>query len=51
MSMIFQAAEVVKSAVFITILQAAYGYEGIFFFLDGGQEKDLCFSVESRKKR
>jgi hypothetical protein len=51
MSMIFQAAEVVKSAVFITILQAAYGYEGIFFFPDGGQEKDLCFSVESRKKR
>src|ERR1700727_802113 len=32
MSIIFQAAEVVKSAVFITILQAAHGYEGIFFF-------------------
>jgi hypothetical protein len=44
--MIFQVTEVVKSAVSITILQGAHGYDGFFFFLDGGQEKDLCFSVE-----
>ena len=56
MSMIVQAAEVVKSAVFITILQAAYGYEGIFFFFwMEGKKRIYVFllnlgkSVEAKK--
>jgi len=55
MSMIFQAAEVVKSAAFITILQAAHGYEGIFFFWIEGKKRIYVFllnlgkSVEAKK--
>ena len=52
--MIFQAAEVVKSAVFITILQAAHGYEGKFFFSGWRARKkrillNLGKSVEAKK--
>src|ERR1700719_3837272 len=57
MSMIFQAAEVVKSAVFITILQAAHGYEGKFFFSGWRARKKRIYvfllnlgkSVEAKK--
>ena len=58
MSIIFQAAEVVKSAksaVFITILQATHGYEEKKFFWMEGKKRIYVFllnlgkSVEAKK--
>jgi hypothetical protein len=55
--MIFQVTEVVKSAVSITILQGAHGYDGIFFFWMEGRKRIYVFllnegkSVETNGKR
>ena len=46
--MIFQAAKVVKnvkSVAFIRILQAAHGYEGIFFFWIEGKKR-ICQAAQ-----